>query len=96
MASGGNETRTDCAGPQPANGGLRWLEVQRSINAGIRDLAERWTAQDELFAFLCECGDPQCVETVPLLPLAYAEARCKNEVVSRAHAARIARDTVCR
>jgi len=72
------------------------LDVQREVNAGICGLAERWTAQDELFAFLCECGDPHCVETVPLLPLAYAEARCKNEVVSRAHAARRARDTVCR
>ena len=85
--------RTACASPQRANDGLGWLDVQRAVNSGICDLAARWTAQDEIFAFLCECGDPQCVETVPLLPWAYAEARCKNEVVSRAHAARMAQDT---
>lgn len=76
---------------QRANGRLEWPDVRRDINSGIRDLAEQWRAQDEVFSFLCECGDPECSETVPLLPRVYAEARVRNEVVAPAHAARPAR-----
>src|SRR5215212_4956810 len=73
--------------PERANNGLQWLDVRRDINSGILELAEKWTAQDEVFSFLCECGDRECSETVPLLPRVYAEARRTNDVVARAHAA---------
>ena len=70
-----------------ANDRLEWSDVRRDINSGIRDLAEQWRAQDEVFSFLCECGDPECSETVPLLARVYAEAGGRNEVVAPAHAA---------
>jgi hypothetical protein len=80
---------------QRANNGLEWPDVRRDINSGILDLAEKWRAQDEVFSFLCECGDPQCSEAVPLLPRVYTAARARNEVVvARAHAARPAKRTV--
>jgi hypothetical protein len=80
---------------QRANKGLEWLDVRRDINSGIRELAEKWRAQDEVFSFLCECGDPECGEAVPLLPRVYAAARARNEVVvARAHAAPPAQRTV--
>jgi hypothetical protein len=72
---------------QRANDGLEWLEVCRDINSGIRELAERWRAPDVVFSFLCECGDPECSEAVPLLPRVYAEARRMNEVIAPTHGA---------
>ena len=30
-------------------------------------------------AFLCECGDPDCHQTVPLAPSAYHDLRIKDE-----------------
>jgi len=90
MAATGSERRTTWCKPR-ANGRLEWPDVRRDINSGIRDLAEQWRAQDEVFSFLCECGDPECSETVSLLPRVYAEARVRNEVVAPAHAARPAR-----
>jgi hypothetical protein len=82
--------------PPRANDGLDWPEVRRDINSRIHELAERWRSEDDVFLFLCECGDPECGETVLLLARAYAEARRKDEVVARAHGAPAAQGTVAR
>lgn len=38
----------------------------RSVNERIRDIADRHGSDQHVYEFLCECGDPTCVERVTL------------------------------
>lgn len=38
----------------------------RDVNERIRDIADRHGPDAHLYAFVCECGDPTCVDRVEL------------------------------
>ncbi|MDQ3889571.1 MAG: hypothetical protein M3312_03355 [Actinomycetota bacterium] len=49
--------------------------LYRDVNERVRDVRAAIPASPELVEFLCECGDRNCAETIPVTPEEYEGAR---------------------
>jgi hypothetical protein len=59
-------------------------DVMADVNSHVFALAEKLEPSvdgDELWGFMCECGDPSCNERVRLSVAAYEELRARRQPV---------------
>jgi hypothetical protein len=61
-------------------------EVLREVNERIAEIG--WNVEETAtLDFLCECSDPNCVETISLTRAEYVERRTQGWVVVEGHSA---------